>query len=132
MPFGDGSPGKDRRRPGDHPQIGGKRDDDPDVDVAVRFVKWSKWLATKRIATTTLLMVLASAATWITVAVFLAPRVSALEASMTGVKSDLQKVQGDVEVLKSGEKAKLYILCTLYTRAIPNGIVPIECRELLR
>jgi hypothetical protein len=128
MPFGNGLP--ERRKAGDHPRAGGNRDDDPDLDVARRAVRWTRWIATKHLAVTLVASALASVATWVAVSLMLAPRVAALEHGMVSVKHDLAAVQADVTVLKNSEEAKLYMLCALHERAIPNAILPQECRDV--
>jgi hypothetical protein len=127
-PFGNGLP-KERRRPGDHPKVGGNRDDDPDLIVAKGVVRWSRWFATKKVAITAIAAMLSAVGTWIVLSLGLTTRVDALEAGFRSVRGEVDTLHRVVTELQNSDRDKLYMLCALHERAIPNAITPRTCRE---
>ena len=128
-PFRAGNGHPERRRPGDHPKVGGNREDDPDLTVARGVVKWWKWLATKRMLVMAASAALASVVTWVGISLTLTKRVSTLETGFVEVKREVRQLRDTVSELKSSERDKLYMLCALHERTIPNSIIPRVCRE---
>jgi hypothetical protein len=116
MPFGNGKGDHPERRRRDTSVPGGKREDDPGMEVAEQFGVWVvKVFIKHRIKLTTMLMMISAAGGALTTASLLAPRVTRLEKSV-GV------LQTDVTDIKQAERTKMYILCTLLSRIDPNAV----------
>jgi hypothetical protein len=133
-PFGNGTPKHDRRKPGDHPLVGGDREDDPDTLIARGMVRWWKWLATKRMVWALVTAASGSAVTWIGISLVLARRVDALEGGFAVVQTEVREVRGDMNELMElrerdarSDTANLYMTCRMFERAFPNAIGPREC-----
>lgn len=113
-PYGDGHrPGDRRRRDTSIP--GGNRDDDPSIDVAEALGFWAKIFVRHKVKVWSMGMILSAIGGSILTAVLLAPRVTALESSVT-------TLQSDVAILKQGERQKMFILCTLLDRIDPSAV----------
>jgi hypothetical protein len=107
--------------------VGGKRDDDPDIEMARSVVKWSKWFATKRAAITLLWAGLAAAAAWVSASAMLVPRVAKLEGGLAEVKGDVAQLKELRARDARADTVSLYMMCKLFERTIPNAISPREC-----
>ena len=128
MSFGNGRHGEpERRRPGDHPKVGGNREDDPDLVMARGVVKWSRWLATKKIAAASIVAAAASIVTWVALALTLTPRVEALETSLSVVQTDVTTLKDLRRIDARADTASLYMVCALFARSLPTAIPPHEC-----
>ena len=117
-PFGNGTP--DRRKPGDHPKVGGSRDDDPELDVAKRWTFWVKFLVFHRGKLTALATALAAIAGYTVAAYGLGRRVDKVEALATSTEKRVSR-------LEQSDPIKLYLLCTLVRRIDPPAEPP-ECK----
>lgn len=123
------TPYSERRRPGDHPRVGGRREDDPSEYLAKRVVLWAKWFATKHAAITILWMSVAATFAYLTAAAMVVPRVAKLETGLAEVRGDVSQLK----VFRRGDSlsnaATLYMTCKLYERSLPNAIPLRECDE---
>lgn len=126
-PFGNGTPHEERRRPGDHPRVGGKRDDDPDETLARGIVRWWKWLATKRVLALALASATATAVTWVALSLTLATRVDALESSVAVIQTDVTQLKDFRRMDARNDTATVYMMCKMFERALPQAIPPREC-----
>ena len=115
-PFGNGQP---ERRRKDTSLPGGRRDDDPDVEMAARFGFWAKLLVVHRTKVVAVGMALAGVGGWLIAAALLGPRVARLETAVVALQSDVTR-------LKQSEETKMYILCTILRR-VDRDAVPKAC-----
>jgi hypothetical protein len=117
-PFGNGTPDRRKR---DTALPGGRRDDDPDVEMAARFGFWAKLFVVHRAKVMAVLMIASTIAGAMATSALLAPRVTRLEGAVA-------VLQTDVNALKESEETKMYILCTLLRRTDPAAL-PTTCNR---
>jgi hypothetical protein len=107
------------RRKKDTSIPGGKRDDDPSVELAASYGLWAKLIVEHRAKLWTVCMLAATVLGWLLNAAMLGKRVVALERTVSVLSVD-------VTHLKNSEDTKMYILCTLLRRT-DRDAVPREC-----
>lgn len=127
-PFGNGTP--ERRRPGDHPRVGGKREDDPELEVAKSWSFWAKLLVFHRGKLSALAMALAGVAGYTVAAYGLGRRVDKVEATTSETKKEVSTLSARTERLERNDEIKTFMLCALMAQS-GSALFPRECGPII-